>query len=175
MKKQNIAIIGVIAFVLAVAVGYALFSQTLTINGTATANGSFDVQFTKVGTPTSVGYTKVASETADLATISADGKTLTVKVNKLDYPGAYVEIPVTIENKGSIPAKLKEIVQTGLKDETGPIKVSYSGVAASEDPINTNDTQSMKIRVEWLSTVNDNTADGGAEFTIELKYEQVTA
>ena len=28
MKKQSIAIIGVIAFVLAVAVGYALFSET---------------------------------------------------------------------------------------------------------------------------------------------------
>ena len=173
MKKQNIAIIGVIAFVLAVAVGYALFSQTLTINGTATANGSFDVQFTKVGTPTSVGYTK--STDTDLASISNDGKTLTITVNKLDYPGAYVEIPVTIENKGSIPAKLKEIVQTGLKDETGPIKVSYSGVAASEDPINKNDTQSMKIRVEWLSGVNSSTADEGVQIKIELKYEQVTA
>ena len=175
MKKQNIAIIGVIAFALAVAVGYALFSQTLTINGTATAKGSFDVQFTEVGTPTSVGYTKAEDETAELAAISADGKTLTITVNKLDYPGAYVEIPVTIKNKGTIPAKLKEIVQTGLNDETGPVKVSYSGIAASETPINTDETQSMKIKVEWLSTVNDNTADGGATFTIKLNYEQITA
>ena len=173
MKKQNIAIIGVIAFVLAVAVGYALFSQTLTINGTATANGSFDVQFIKVGTPTSLGYTK--STDTDLASISNGGKTLTITVNKLDYPGAYVEIPVTIENKGSIPAKLKEIVQTGLNDETGPIKVSYSGVAASEDPIKQNDTQDMKIRVEWLSGVNSSTEDKGVQIKIELKYEQVTA
>ena len=37
MKKQNIAIIGVVALVLAIAVGYALFSETITINGTATA------------------------------------------------------------------------------------------------------------------------------------------
>ena len=174
MKKQNIAIIGVIAFVLAVAVGYALFSQTLTINGTATAKGSFDVQFTQVGQATSVGYTKVA-ESADLARISEDGTTLTITVNKLDYPGAYVEIPVTIQNKGTIPAKLKEIVQTGLKDETGPIKVSYSGLAASETPINTNETQSMTIKVEWLPGVNTNTADGGVTFTIALKYEQITA
>lgn len=175
MKKQNIAIIGVIAFVLAVAVGYALFSQTLTINGTATAKGSFDVQFTQVGQATSVGYTKVASESADLARISENGTTLTITVNKLDYPGAYVEIPVTIQNKGTIPAKLKEIVQTGLKDETGPIKVSYSGLAASETPINTNETQSMTIKVEWLPGVNTNTADGGVTFTIALEYEQITA
>ena len=43
MKKQNIAIIAVVALVLAVAVGYALFSQTINITGTATAQGSFDV------------------------------------------------------------------------------------------------------------------------------------
>ena len=65
--------------------------------------------------------------------------------------------------------------QTGLKDETGPIKVSYSGLAASETPINTNETQSMTIKVEWLPGVNTNTADGGVTFTIALKYEQITA
>ncbi len=32
MKKQSIAIIGVIAFVLAVVVGYALFSDNLTVS-----------------------------------------------------------------------------------------------------------------------------------------------
>ena len=169
MKKQNIAIIGVIAFVLAISVGYALFSQTLTINGTATAKGSFDVQFETATIQKEVGSTGAT------ATISEDKATLTVNVPKLEYPGAYVEIPVTIQNKGTIPAKLKEIVQTGLKDETGPIKVSYSGLAASETPINTNETQSMTIKVEWLPGVNTNTADGGVTFTIALKYEQITA
>ena len=52
MKKQNIIVVGIIAFILTVAVGYALFSETLTISGTATAEGTFDVEFTSVGTPT---------------------------------------------------------------------------------------------------------------------------
>lgn len=56
MKKQNIAVIGVFAFILAVAVGYALFSEKLTISGTAGASGNFDVEFTSVGQPTCQGY-----------------------------------------------------------------------------------------------------------------------
>ena len=68
MKKQSIAIIGVIAFVLAVAVGYALFSETLTVTGTATATGDFDVEFTKVGTITKVGYTGAGD--SEIAAIS---------------------------------------------------------------------------------------------------------
>lgn len=101
MKKQSIAIIGVIAFVLAVAVGYALFSEKLTIDGTATAKGDFDVEFTSVGTPTCSGFSG-SCEAATLGTISDDKNTLTITVNKLQYPGAYVEIPVTVTNKGSI-------------------------------------------------------------------------
>lgn len=172
MKKQNIAIIGVIAFVLAVAVGYALFSETLTISGTASASGDFDVEFTSIGDVTSSGYTK-QPDSADIAVIESGNNKLTITVDKLDYPGAYVEIPVTITNKGSVPAKLKQINQTGLDTEEGPIKVTYSGIAASETPINQNETQNMTIRVEWLEDVE--TTASGVTFTITLDYEQVEA
>ena len=168
MKKQSIAIIGVIAFVLAVAVGYALFSETLTVTGTATATGDFDVEFTKVGTITKVGYTGTGD--SEIAVISPDKNTLTVTVNKLDYPGAYVEIPVTITNKGSVSAKLKNINETGLTADSRAIKVTYTGVAASDSTINTNDTQEMNIKVEWDKTVNTSSSD--VTFQIQLEYEQ---
>lgn len=168
MKKQNIAIIGVVAFVLAVAVGYALFSETITINGTATAKGDFDVEFTTVGEITKVGYTKVGEQ--EIAVISGDKNTLTVTVNKLDYPGAYVEIPVTITNKGSISAKLKQIKESGLTADSRSLKVSYSGIAASDTPIAQNETQSMTIRVEWDKDINTVAED--VTFKIELDYEQ---
>ena len=75
MKKQSIAIIGVIAFVLAVVVGYALFSDNLTVSGSATATGDFDVEFTSVGEITKVGYTAV--DATEIAKISEDKNTLT--------------------------------------------------------------------------------------------------
>ena len=126
MKKQSIAIIGVIAFVLAVAVGYALFSEKLTIDGTATAKGDFDVEFTSVGTPTCSGFSGTC-EAATLGTISDDKNTLTITVNKLQYPGAYVEIPVTVTNKGSIPAVLK----SPLRESRVPLRGSSSAIPSS--------------------------------------------
>lgn len=174
MKKQNIVIIGVIALVLAVAIGYALFSETLTINGTATAQGDFNVEFTSVGEITKVGYTdQTAQNGANIAVIEDNNNKLKITVNKLDYPGAYVEIPVTITNKGSVPAKLKNIRETGLTEKSRSVKVTYSGIAASETVINQNDTQSMKIKVEWDKDVNTTASD--VSFTIELEYEQVEA
>lgn len=169
MKKQNIVIIGVIAFVLAVAVGYALFSETLTVNGTATAKGDFDVEFTKVGEITKVGYTEQVAGT-EIAVISSDKNTLTITVNKLDYPGAYVEIPVTITNKGSIDAKLKNISETGLTETNRAVKVTYSGIAASDTKIKQNETQSMTIKVEWDKDINTSAED--VTFQVQLNYEQ---
>ncbi len=171
MKKQNIAIIGVIAFVLAIAVGYALFSETITVTGTATAKGSFDVQFESVGTPVCSGYSKEC--TADnLAIITTDKNTLTVTVDKLQYPGAYVEIPVTVKNVGTIPAILTGITETGTvnKNATGPIKVSYTAIA--NDEMAQNVTKSFTIRVEW-DELDNNTADK-FEFSIGLNYQQKT-
>lgn len=171
MKKQNIAIIGVIAFVLAVAVGYALFSETITINGTATAKGDFDVEFTTIGTPTCSGYSKDC--TADnLAVIATDKNSITVTVDKLQYPGAYVTIPVTVTNVGSIPAVLKSITETGLTTDS-TVKVSYTGIAASDTPLAQNGTASFNVKVEWLST--SNTSSENVTFSIALNYEQVAA
>ena len=45
MKKKNMIIIGIITLILAVAIGYAIFSDTLTINGSATAKGNFELSY----------------------------------------------------------------------------------------------------------------------------------
>ena len=182
MKKQNIAIIAVIALVLAVSVGYALFSQTLTIKGTATAKGNFDIKFTNVGTIVKEGYSDQSnSNGANIAVIQNSdnsvvnekgGDTLNITVNKLDYPGAYVEIPVTITNNGTIPAKLKNIVETNLTDTNRAIKVTYSGVATSDAAIAGGQTKDMTVRVEWDKDVNESSEN--VEFSIQLEYEQIT-
>ena len=172
MKKQSIAIIGVIAFVLAVAVGYALFSEKLTIDGTATAKGDFDVEFTSVGTPTCSGFSGTC-EAATLGTISDDKNTLTITVNKLQYPGAYVEIPVTVTNKGSIPAILKSIEETGLTTDAS-VKVSYTGLTELKDQeVAQNGTQNFTVKVMWDE--NSNTSSENVKFTIKLNYEQKAA
>lgn len=180
MKKQSIAIIGVIAFVLAVAVGYALFSETLTINGTATAKGSFDYEFKEIGQVTSAGYTKqITDPVHELAVISDDKNTLTITVNKLDYPGSWIEIPVVVENVGTINGRLKNIKETGINVDEDVVKVTYSGIAASEAVMEPGDKNNLVIRVEWPKThtlaEGENSFEESVEFKLELEYEQTNA
>ena len=184
MKKQSIAIIGVIAFVLAVAVGYALFSETLTVTGTAKAKGSFDYEFTKVGDIDSVGYTKQTTDPAhELTVISDDKNTLTITVNKLDYPGSYVEIPVTVTNVGTIKGKLLSIEETDIwNSETGEdttssvLEVTYKGIAKDE-VVAPGETQNFTVRVEWPEShklaADANEFEEEVSFTLGLNYEQV--
>lgn len=167
MKKQSVAIIAVVALVLAVAVGYALFSETLTINGTATAQGTFDMEFTTATVSNEVGSTGTTAVIAD------DKNSLTITVPKLEYPGAYAEIAVTVTNKGSIPAKLDSIEETGLTTDAS-VKVSYTGLNELKGQVvNQNETQTFNVKVMWDAA--SNASSENVTFTIKLNYSQITA
>lgn len=170
MKRQNVVIIGVIAFFIAISVGYALFSENLNINGTASAQGTFDVEFTSIGEPTCIGLTSTC-DASSLTTISSDKNTLNITVNKLEFPGSYVTIPITITNKGSIPAILKNISEQNLKDDTS-IKVSYVGLEENKGKIlSQNETQTFTIKIMWDESSNISSSD--VQFSIKLIYEQI--
>ena len=105
--------------------------------------------------------------------VEFDKNTLTITVNKLQYPGAYVEIPVTVTNKGSIPAVLKSIEETGLTTDAS-VKVSYTGLTELKDQeVAQNGTQNFTVKVMWDE--NSNTSSENVKFTIKLNYEQKAA
>lgn len=167
MRKQSVFIVGVIAFILAMSVGYALFSETITINGTATAKGNFDVEFTSAKISNEMG------STGSSAVINADKNSLDITVPKLEYPGAYTDITVTITNKGTIPAVLKGIEQTGLASNLN-ITISCIGLEElKEQTLIQNDTQSFTIKVMWNENSTTQTKD--VSFNIKLNYEQITS
>jgi len=172
MKIQSTLIIGVISFFIAMSVGYAIFSESLDINGTASASGTFDVEFTSIGEPACIGLTSTC-DAASLATISSDKNTLNITVNKLEFPGSYVTIPVTITNKGTIPAILKSIEEQNLRADQS-IKVSYVGLEENKDKrMSQNETQSFTIKVMWDE--NSNMSSSDVQFSIRLNYEQITS
>ena len=85
-KKRNYVIVVLVVLLLALAVGYAAFSDTLTISGTANAKGTFDMEFTSATIDTATA--KGINTTESTATISTDKNTVTVVVKDLAYPGA---------------------------------------------------------------------------------------
>ena len=57
LSRQNKIVVGIVALVLALTVGYALFSQSLNIGGTASADGTFELVFDSIGTIVEKGST----------------------------------------------------------------------------------------------------------------------
>ncbi len=106
MNKKKGIIIGVVAFFLAIAVGYALFSDTLTINGTATAKGEFELTYLcEVDESNSNGQ----------GDCDASGNIVTT-TSTFSKPNEAVIYRVTVTNTGSIPAVLKTVTSPNNYD-----------------------------------------------------------
>ena len=110
MLKKNKILIGCLALLLALSVGYALFSETITINGTATAKGDFGVTTTCVpgisNELVQLGFAKTPDDLQggfenDICEVGGD--TITANSDLL-YPGARRFFTIKMTNNNSIPA-----------------------------------------------------------------------
>jgi len=146
MKKNRTMIVVALAIVLTLSIGYALFSQTINITGTATASGSFE--FTPTCTigidsgiipnnsdETTVINNLISNQNAHITsrgtgtpmpttvggssnnTCVVDGNQVTMTTT-LAYPGALQLFTVKITNTGTI---------SGRMDPTKYMDVDYSG------------------------------------------------
>lgn len=173
MKKQktNYVVIALIVLLLALAIGYAAFSANLVIDGTANANGKWDVKFVSA-----VVDTEGHQETAPV--ISAEGDTLTVDV-KLGFPGDACTVTANIKNSGTVPAKLTQFKLTddqGATYKNDNITVTIPTIAEDgTETIGAGDTCSVTFGVKWntASTVESATANFKINFTYEQAMEEV--
>ena len=162
MNKKKKVIIGVLALALVMVVGYALFSDTLTINGTATAEGNFDMQIISAEVTGEVGSTGATTQVNS----EDNNNSLTINIPKLEYPGAYVDVTYKVKNAGSVPAIFDSYSITG---ETDRIKSLFQFDNYFYD---VSDEQSETIRIYWDENNNTETEES-ATITLELNYIQV--
>ena len=110
MNKKNGLLLGCLALLLVLSVGYALFSETITINGTAKAKGDFDIEAS-----CTKGYSNELVEAGVFASVNEgqtgySGDSCDVSGNAVTFstsfsnPGAIRYFTVKLTNKGSIPA-----------------------------------------------------------------------
>ena len=110
MNKKNKILVGCLALLLALSIGYALFSETITINGTATAKGNFDITATcQAGfmdelVNTGMYTSEIQSQNNySNESCRVDGNKVTFNTT-LSQPGALRYFTVKMTNTGSIPA-----------------------------------------------------------------------
>lgn len=118
MNTSNKILVTVLAFVLVCITGYAIFSEKIEVNGTATATGTFNIEGTCTlgiddayfdkGKYTSTNQNQGGYE-ADFCFVSTD--TVSFKTNLL-YPTAVRAFTVKFTNTGTIPALLWGATET---------------------------------------------------------------
>jgi len=163
VKKQNNRVyIIVVLFValFSLAAGYAIFSKSLSINGTAVTSGNFNVEFMASSIVSSNGCTPTS-------TISSDKNGVNISVPDLKTPGSGAVVSVTVKNTGNIASTLKNVVVTGNNDADITITYPIWNTGVLLQP---GETYVFNISIVW----NANSTNGNKSlmFSAALNYEQ---
>ena len=115
-KTRNKIFVGCLALLLVMVAGYALFSQSLNITGTAKAQGDFSVTATcQAGIPAnlnSITQEYIAMENGyydDSCSVKGDVVTYSTKFK---YPGAFRWFTLKVKNTGNMDAIYDEEMQS---------------------------------------------------------------
>lgn len=165
-SKKNYTIIVLIVLLLALAIGYAAFSATLTIDGTAEGTGTWDVHFKSATLKDSTGAVDTKHGTVTLNDPTND--TITAEVT-LAYPGDGVILEAVVENSGNTPAKVKTFTVTGADDE---LLITEAGPATGEPLAANGGTCTAQFAVQWNPESTTDTLS--KTFTVTFEYVQDT-
>ena len=124
-RKRNIIIFSLVGVLLCMVVGYAAFQTRLEIKGTSKVTSNWDIRITNVtdGTPTGGAENTVAPKWTNL--------TASMEANLYDK-GDAMEYDVTIENKGTLDAKLNDILTNLEKENNEAVLITFSGYTKGE-------------------------------------------
>lgn len=150
-------------------IAYAAFAQILTINGTGTAAGDWDVAITSITQTGATGATENAAPTfnATSATFDVD----------LAYPGASATYDVVVTNNGTIPAVLSSIDGVTQANAAAPLYIEYAltGVTAGTTTLAAaGGTNTATVTVEWDAASAPASSGETKIATITLNYDQDT-
>ena len=166
-KKRNI-IIGVIALLLVVSVGYAIFSDTLNINGTATAKGDFQINIIEATIAEEVGSSGAT------VNIVNGGKGLNLNIQNLEYPGAHVTVKYKIKNTGTIPAIFKKRLMSGISlEDYDNLKRIYVSAPLSKLFYDSTEEQEEEFTIGWRSDDATSEEEENINITYDISFEQI--
>ncbi len=189
-SNKKFLILLLIVLLLVLAIGYAAFSDTLQISGTANAKGSFDIRFVDdeddpgngCVVSNSAGCTATVSVEAD-ANSDADDK-LVVTVQNLAYPGAGATVHAVVKNFGTIPVKIDEVSATPSGNSNAIKVYGLDVINSNHDKIDADGTCEFDFTIMWDPTVTTlNPAKAGEDvadttnvysFTFDVDYIQDT-
>lgn len=163
-KRNNVLII-LVVLLLALAVGYAAFQQVLTISGTASAAGTWDVKFVDPTTiTTGHGTAEITGEDDDVVTVNAT----------LGFPGDGCTVTTHIKNGGTIPAKLTslEVLNADGSAAFSDDDITITTPNISGEALAAGETCEFTFAIAWDADSEAASKDVG--FQIKFTYDQNT-
>ncbi len=163
-KKRNKKIlIGLIGLLLLMSAGYAAFSSNLNISGTSNITSNWDIRITNV---TSGDVTGSAENTK---APTWDNLTASMEAD-LYEKGDSVEYTVTIANKGTLDAKLEDIVKNNVSSNDA-VKITFSGYTKGQK-LYKNTSQDIKVKIEYNPDYKGDASEGSGEINVTFNYTQ---
>ena len=160
-RKNRLLIIGsLLSLLLMITVGYAIFETQLEIKGKGRITSNWDIRITNVtaGTPTGNAENTVAPTWTDLtANMEAN---LYSKGDAMDYD-------VTISNRGTLDAKLDDVI--GTPSNNAAVIITFSGYVKGE-VLPVNGDKIIHVKIAYNPDYNGGEASGTSQ--IEFIYIQ---
>ena len=165
--KKNVLICALLLTIMVMAVGYAAFRQTLTIDGTATIAGEWQVEITGI-TSELEGTAKNKTDTPTFTTTTA---TFDVELVK---PGDSATYTITVTNNGSIDAKLNSITLTPQEDGSSAITYEVVKEPAKDSVLAVDGTHEVIIKVTYDEDTEEIPEVTTKKITGVLEYVQAS-
>ena len=164
-KGRNIIIGTLLAAILIMAVGYALLSQSLTINGTASISSDWNVAITAIseGTPTGT------AENVSPATFTGTSATFNVKLVK---PGDTMTYNITVSNLGDLNAELTGMTVSPAAPAATGIYYRVTGVEQNVTKLDASQKNTVTVEVGWVATDTSTPEETTVPLTVNLTYTQ---
>ena len=161
-RKRNIIIFSLVGVLLCMVVGYAAFQTRLEIKGTSKVTSNWNILITNVtnGTPTGSAENAIKP--------SWKNTSASMEANLYDK-GDAMEYDVTIENQGTIDAKLNDILTNLENSNSEAVLITFSGYTKGE-VLKAGGSKIVHVKIEYNPDYEG--GETSSEVTIDFEYTQ---
>ena len=161
-RKRNIIIFSLVGVLLCMVAGYAAFQTRLEIKGTSKVTSNWNILITNVtnGTPTGLAENAVKP--------SWKNTSASMEANLYDK-GDAMEYDVTIENQGTIDAKLNDILTNLENSNSEAVLITFSGYTKGEI-LKAGESKLIHVKIEYNPEYEG--GETSSEVTIDFDYGQ---
>ena len=166
IKHKTALIGGLLAVVVVMAVGYAAFSQALIINGSASIDSNWQIRIIDIAASTTgSGVNSGVEVGSDYLSASFNAS--------LTSPGDTVTYTITVENQGTINAKLSSYNWNSdtVSDTNEPIYFEVNGLSV-DSVLNAQERTTFTVIVHYNNNVTTQPDVTQKEGTLLLTYVQ---